>query len=128
MPPETKNTRKLTLRNYLGLGYSHVFENDITKEVVYIPCTQSEYESLGEVGGSIHNPSLVGHTWKGSEGGTIKVDTANERLGDDEYCIIGEKAVVSVAEDSISIKKTSSVSFADIADGNIDEDLLTKRP
>ena len=84
--------RKLTKRNYLGEGYIHQFKNDVTGEIVTVPCTKEEYTRLGEKDGSKYNPTLDGHIWLQSAGGTIKVDTPDTILGVDEYTIIGEEA------------------------------------
>ncbi len=76
-----KDFRTLTQRTYLGQGYVHQFKNSTTGEIVLVPCTQVEYESLSEA-----SPTLANHIWQGSTGGTYKVDTPNEQLGLDEYC------------------------------------------
>lgn len=82
-----KTYRQLTERTYLGEGWLHRFKNNETGEVVYIECSEAEYRRLGEIGGSKYNPILEGHTWEYSLGGTIKVDTPNTILGDNDYCI-----------------------------------------
>ena len=79
-------TRQLTKRTYLGVGYLHLFQNNTTNEFIYVPCTDAEYASLSGVGGAANNPTLGGHTWRASFGGTIKVDTPDSTLGIDEYC------------------------------------------
>jgi hypothetical protein len=89
-------TRKLTKRNYLGEGYIHVFSNIETGEIVNVPCTKAQYEKLGKKNGARFNPTLEGHEWKGSFGGTDKVDTPDTTLGIDEYCIKGDEAVVKL--------------------------------
>tara|TARA_R110000868_G_scaffold86958_1_gene243508 strand:- start:977 stop:1369 length:393 start_codon:yes stop_codon:yes gene_type:complete len=72
---------QLTKREYLGDGYVHQFINIATGEVVLIPCTEEDYNAL-----TTKSPSLEGHTWQGSTGGTYKVDTPNTVLGLNEYC------------------------------------------
>ena len=93
MEPALK-TLKLVKRSYLGIGYLHHFKNDSTGELVFIPCTQQEYERLGQEGGSDFNPTLDGYTWVCSEGGTIKVDTPDTVLGKNEYCELADKTLV----------------------------------
>lgn len=112
-----KKTRTLTPRTYLGVGYIHTFKNDTTQELVNVPCTQAEYESLAGVDGSSNNPALAGHTWVSSSGGTIKVDTADTLLGEDEYCIDGEDviAVVSGVKDDSKYQRLT-IADVDIAD------------
>jgi hypothetical protein len=93
MPKE----RLLTKRNYVGVGYNHRFTNDTTGEIVYVPCTQEEYEALGLPGGAKNNPTLDGHTWVCSEGGTCKVDTPTGVLGENEYVEFEGKVVARFA-------------------------------
>lgn len=83
---------KLTKRKYLGFGYVHRFKNDTDGTTVFIPCSQEEYDSLALP--NAPQPTLAGHTWLDSAGGTIKVDTPTTLLGDNEYCIDGEDAHV----------------------------------
>jgi hypothetical protein len=92
--------RQLTKREYLGEGYIHCFKNDETDEIVFVPCTKEEYERLGLPGGSQYNPTLAGHTWVESYGGTVKVDTPNTMLGFNEYCIVGEKVHTLLSDKS----------------------------
>jgi hypothetical protein len=90
---EKKVLRKLRKRNYLGEGYIHVFSNNETGEIVNIPCTKAQYEKLGKKNGARFNPTLEGHEWKHSSGGTDKVDTPDTTLGVDEYCVKGNEVV-----------------------------------
>jgi hypothetical protein len=116
--------RKLKKRNYLGLGYIHTFRNDTTGEIVTVPCTEQEYTRLGEKGGEKYNPTLAGHTWDGSAGGTYKVDTPNSILGEDEYCVIGNKKMVTLKDEDGSSKfQTLAVDAIDEND-NLDEEKL----
>ena len=85
--------RQLTKRNYLGEGFIHQFRDLKTNELLIVPCTKEEYDSLINF-----SPSKKGYKWEGSTGGTYKVDTPNTILGANEYTIIGEKAVVNLAE------------------------------
>lgn len=89
--------RQLTKREYLGEGYVHVFMNDKTGDIVNIPCTEQEYHRLGEAEGTQFNPTLEGHTWLNSQGGTLKVDTPDTTLGENEYCDIGTESIVLFA-------------------------------
>lgn len=89
-------TRKLKKRNYLGEGYIHVFFHDETGERLIVPCTEFEYKRLGEKDGAKFNPVVEGYSWSHSEGGTIKVDTPDTILGDDEYCVVGDKKIVNL--------------------------------
>lgn len=77
---------KLTKRNYLGVGYVHRFQNNETGEIINIPCSKEEYERMGRKGGSIHNPVKDGFTWLCSWGETVKVDTEDTVLKENEYC------------------------------------------
>lgn len=110
--------RKLTKREYLGDGYVHHFSNDKTGKVVHVPCTKEEYEKLGGKDGSSFNPTLKGHTWLYSSGGTIKVDTPDTTLGEDEFCIKNGEVVAKLKEDNkIQFMVLSSVDV----NQNIDE-------
>lgn len=73
-------------RSYLGKGYVHTFKNKRTGDIKNVPCTQAEYERLGEKDGKRHNPTLEGYDWIYSAGGTIKVDTPDTVLGEGDYC------------------------------------------
>lgn len=82
---------KLTKRVYLGDGYHHEFLNLRTNEHVYIQCSQKEYEELATKN---LQPTLDGHEWLGSTGGTFRVDTPDGRLGINEYCDINADEVL----------------------------------
>ena len=87
-------SRKLKKRNYLGVGYVHVFINDTTGETLIVPCTEKEYTRMSEKDGQKYNPVREGYRHDHSLGGTFKVDTPSSMLGDDEYCEAdGEKIV-----------------------------------
>lgn len=119
--------RKLTKREYLGEGYIHVFFHDKTGERLIIPCTQQEYERMGEVGGAQYNPVLEGYTWSHSEGGTYKVDTPDTILGDDEYCIVEDKKIVNLGGDVEWNVKHQKVTLDAIDnDDKLDESKLVK--
>lgn len=105
-----KPLSELTERTYLGVGYTHEFVNDATGETVYVPCTEEEYAFLGTAEGGNHRPTLEGHTWKQSLGGTYKVDTPNEMLGKDEYCIVGDRVCIRYDNPPIG-KEFQSVSL-----------------
>jgi hypothetical protein len=64
------------------------------------------------VGGAANNPTLADHTWVSSGGGTIKVDTPNSLLGDDEYCV-RDGMVVAVLS---GVKEDSKYQFLTTAD------------
>jgi len=116
-----KTMRNLTERAYLGEGYIHQFINDTTQEVLYLPCPQAEYESMGGVGGAANNPTLGGHTWQVSIGGTIKVDTPNTLLGEDEFCKKGAE-VVAVLSGVKDVYTYQTFPETDIeTDGKLDE-------
>ena len=93
---------KLKKKNYLGEGYTHQFTNNTTGEVIFVPTTKAQYESMGIKGGSKNNPTLDGHTWQSSSGGTIAVDNADSVLKEGEYCEIGEEVVCRVANSDVS--------------------------
>jgi len=110
--------RQLTKRQYLGEGYVHIFADEKGNEVV-VPCTKDEYEALALPNPT--NPTLKGHTWKCSGGGTIKVDTPNTMLGEDEYCIKGEEVII-VLKDVPVDKKVQFLAKADVStDHKFDE-------
>ena len=77
---------KLTKRNYLGLGYVHQFKNNLTGEIVFVPCTKEEYKRMGEKDGSKYNPTKDGFTWMCSLGETIAVDSPDTMIKENEYC------------------------------------------
>lgn len=112
-----KNSRKVTPRTYIGPGYYHWFENDTTQEIVTVECTQAEYDAFAETDAS--QPTLVGHTWKGSFGGTTKVDSISGFLGADEYTIKGGEVVLNDASREVTL----SLDAVD-ANDNLDEDKL----
>lgn len=114
-----KKFRKLTKRNYLGVGYVHKFVNDTTQEEVFVPCTQAEYDSLSET-----QPSLEGHTWACSGGGTIKVDTSNSLLGDGEYTILpGNIAQINIGGMSV-LKKEQTLPGTDVVNDQLEENKI----
>src|SRR3990167_6290896 len=85
---------QLTKKQYLGKGYLHRFRNNLTGELVWVECSQEEYERMGRKGGHQFNPTLLGHTWLFSTGETIKVDNPDTVLGNNEYCEMPDKAMV----------------------------------
>lgn len=119
--------RKLKKRNYLGEGFVHVFLNDSTGEEVVVPCTKEDYVRMGEKGGGKFNPTLDGHTWECSLGGTYKVDTENTLLGEDEYCEVGEEKIVNLKGAEFG-KKHQKIHKDAIDDSDfLDEDKLEKK-
>lgn len=111
--------RQLTKREYLGEGYLHFFIHDKTQEWVVVECTQEEYEALGKA--NPKNPTLEECTWHHSAGGTIKVDTKDTLLGEDEYCIKGEEVFI-VLKDVPETKQVQILPKSDVAlDGTFDE-------
>lgn len=87
---------KLKKKNYLGVGYIHTFLNNETGEATIVPCTEQEYLNIGSV-----KPTLEGHTWEHSAGGTIKVDNPDSTLGVGEYVEIGDEVVVRTADSDL---------------------------
>lgn len=87
---------KLTKRNYLGKGYFYYFKNNTTGEIVEEECTEAQYLSMGGKGGSKNNPVKDGLTFIYASGGTVKVDTPSQKLGDNEYCEFPEGMAVIV--------------------------------
>lgn len=110
--------RQLTKREYLGEGYYHYFK-DAEGNLSVEECTQAEYESLGVKGGAKNNPVREGLTWLHSAGGTIKVDTPNGHLGENEYTIKGDKAIVNVTGKRETYRPTT-----DIINDTVDESLM----
>jgi len=82
----------LTKRNYLGEGWVHIFKNDKTGDEVVVECTEEEYKALALPNPT--NPTLEGHTWTHSAGGTVKVDSPTSLLSENEYCEIDGKYTV----------------------------------
>lgn len=118
------STVKLKKKQYLGLGYVHKFQNNETGEIIFVPTTQEYYESMSGIGGSKNNPTLDGHTWLCSGGGTIKVDNPDTMLGDNEYVEIGEEVFAVIGdrhnkESHIKMEKTKISK-----DGNVNLELL----
>jgi len=110
--------RKLTERNYLGVGYIHVFKKDVTDEIVKVQCSEQEYTSLET---DDFQPSLTGHTWLHSEGGTYKVDTPDGTLGEDEYCEANGEKIVNL-KDATWEKKHQKLELTAIdSKGELDE-------
>lgn len=72
-------------RNYLGPGYIHTFRSVETGEMRHVQCSRGEYQSLN--GKNV--PTLEGHVYVSSAGGTIKVDTPDGMLGKGEYVNVG---------------------------------------
>ncbi len=101
-------------KQYLGDGYVHLFKNNKTEELVYIPTSKEDYERLGLPGGAQFNPVMDGHTWLYSLGGTIKVDNADGMLKDGEYCVTEKEAFIKYEG------KVASVQPSQIVDGKIE--------
>lgn len=113
---------KLTKRKYLGEGYIHSFKNDVTGKMLFVPITKVEYERLGEKGGAKFNPTLEGHTWIESMGGTYKVDTENTILGDGDYTEVNDEFVVNM-KDSRGIELTKKVKKDMVVNDEIEKTL-----
>lgn len=82
---------KLTKKEYLGKGYVHIFQNNTTQEILYVPTTAEQYTSMGGKDGYLNNPTMAGHTWLCSSGETVKVDNPDETLHQGEYTKMGEE-------------------------------------
>ena len=82
---------------------------------------------MGEVGGAQYNPVLEGYTWSHSEGGTVKVDTPDTTLGEDEYCIVEDKKIINLADAEWSVKHQILDADAIDEDDKLDEDKLIKK-
>lgn len=119
MPPQEK-LRPLTEKTYLGVGYFHNFIHDKKGTVTSVLCTQEEYEALSRP--NPVNPTLADHTWWCSEGGTIRVDTPDGKLGEDEYAVIDDKVYVRLGgkADGKALKILESDK---VVDGKVDENL-----
>lgn len=91
-----EETIQLKKRNYLGESWVHAFRNDTTGDIKWVQCTRAEYERMGKPGGSQYNPTLEGHTWVSSYGGSLLVDSEDGVLHEDEYCIVGNEAVIKL--------------------------------
>lgn len=117
---------KLKKKKYLGEGYTHQFKNDLTGEIVFVPTTKEQYESMGIKGGEKNNPTLAGHTWQSSSGGTFKVDNPDTVLKEGEYIEVGDGVIIRVAHPDIAEqwKKASKIKMSD--EGEIEEKDLTK--
>lgn len=110
--------RKLIKREYLGDGYFHFFTQKDGKEVT-VECTKEEYDALALP--NAINPTKKDCVWKFSAGGTIKVDTPSNFLGEDEYCIKGDEVVI-VLKDVPEDKQVQILPKEDVKlDGTFDE-------
>ena len=113
---------QLTKREYLGEGYVHQFKNIATGEVILVPCTLEEYNSL-----STNRPSLEGHIWQGSTGGTYKVDTPNTVLGLNEYCDLPDGKQVVRLDNSKGLEPEVLLDVASIKNDRVEKQtVLTK--
>lgn len=106
---------KLKKRKYLGKGYGHEFRNILTGKRKFVPCTQEEYENLAlPDAGTKYNPIPdEGWEWVCSHGGTVKVDTENTLLGENEFTIIGSKrwAHAKNKEGKMSVEARTKAEF-----------------
>lgn len=105
---------QLTKREYLGEGYTHIFEHLETGEKMCTSFDKETYLKMSGKGGNDFNPGTPeGYKWVGSTGGYIKVNSPTTFLGVDEYTIIGEKYLVAQANeyDSVSITELTKVEF-----------------
>lgn len=114
--------KKLTKREYLGIGYIHQFRKNDTGETLLVQCTEEEYNKLGQKDGSKFNPVQPGYTWECSFGGTYKVDTPSTLLGEDEYCIVGEDAVIILSGKPV-FERMKVVSKNEVIDDRIETDI-----
>lgn len=113
------NPIKLTKKEYLGVGYVHRFQDNITGEIINIPCSKQEYESMGGVDGYKNNPTKDGFTWLCSWGETIMCDNEDTVLKENEYCDIGDKYFV-VLKDEKGDFKASKVTKDKIVKDSLD--------
>lgn len=118
-----KVTRKLVKREYLGEGYLHLFIHNQTGEEKFVECTEAEYKRMGLKGGSKYNPTLEGYTWKCSVGGTIKVNTPNTILGENEYCIKDGKVVAHLPD---SEDRLQQFDIVDVVEDELEEAKIKK--
>jgi hypothetical protein len=77
-------------RQYLGVGYIHMFKDNSTSTTKVVPCTLAEFNSIKTT-----PPTMTGHTWIGSTAGTARVDTSDTILGKGEYCVIDGMVLVN---------------------------------
>lgn len=110
--------RTLTKKQYMGVGYIHTFRNNETKEIVYVPCSEKEYLSMGGVGGEKNNPVLDGYTWMSSSGGTVMVDNPDTVLKEDEYVGVDGK-YVAYTKDKNGVLIAVNVPLTDIVNDTI---------
>lgn len=105
---------KLTKREYLGEGYTHIFENIETGDKVYTSFDKETYLKMGGENGGDFNPEAPeGYKWLGSTGGYIKVDSPTTFLSADEFTIINDKYLVAHSNeyDSVSIFELTKEEF-----------------
>ena len=118
---------KLNKVNYLGEGYFHEFKENTTGQIVYIQCTKDEYISLGIKEGHVNNPTLDGHTWICSGGGSIKVDTKDGLLSDGEYCQMKDRYIVGKFIPSKGGVREFEFKLGEIVDDQVEEELFNKK-
>lgn len=117
---------ELTKKEYLGEGYIHQFRNDKTGEIVTVPCSEEEYSALSGHNGHLNNPTMEDHTWIGSCGGTVKVDSKTSLLGENEYCEFKGKYFVSYLDDDGKVK-ANILSKEDITDDKVSKSKLKEK-
>lgn len=89
-------TIQLKKRNYLGESWVHAFRNDTTGDIKWVQCSQDEYVRMAGPNGAKFNPTLDGHTWVSSYGGSILVDSEDGVLHEDEYVVVGNEAIIKL--------------------------------
>lgn len=95
---------KLTKKQYLGVGYVHRFQDNITGEIINVPCSKEEYEAMGMVDGHKNNPVKEGYTWLCSWGETIMCDNPDTVLKENEYCDFNGDYFVVLKDDKGNFK------------------------
>jgi len=109
---------KLTKREYLGQGYFYTFKKNDTEQFFIEYCTKEDYEKLALP--NPNNPTLEGCVFVSASGGTVKVDTENGMLGENEYCDMGENYAVCFNSKNIGLV-TSFVQKDWIVDDEIEK-------
>lgn len=114
--------RRLTRKQYLGVGYIHQFVDDNTGEIKYLPCNKTEYDDVNNFKSDV-TPTLSGCTFVSSSGGVITVDNPDSILKEDEYCAYNGGYYVFTKDDR-GILVGVNVRLTDIVDDTIDETII----
>ena len=97
------NPNKLTLKTISGKGCYHQFRNNLNDEIVYVKCTQSDYDRMGLAGGAQYNPTLADHLWLSSSGGVPEVE--GRMLKDREYIEIDSMKIAKIGKQTVKLEE-----------------------